>query len=78
VAIWWRMTDQGSEPSCKPSGEGWRGDGGARHITSMFPAPLTSFAPTYMASSGQASYAVSGTPKAQENERVCWGHVGNL
>jgi len=30
----------------------------------MFPAPLTSFAPTYMASSDRISYAVSCTPKA--------------
>jgi hypothetical protein len=28
-----------------------------RHITKVFPAPLTSFAPTYMASSASGPYA---------------------
>jgi gamma-glutamyl:cysteine ligase YbdK (ATP-grasp superfamily) len=40
------------------SANGWMMASTAEHqITRMFPAPLTSFAPTYMASSASGPYA---------------------
>ena len=51
----------------------------ARHITRMFPAPLTSFAPTYMAPNEYGPGTVCNLGSGWKSMAFPWlGHVGNI
>jgi len=49
------------------------------HITSMFPAPLTSFAPTYMALNECGPRTECNVASGWKSLALRWlGHVGNI
>jgi len=59
-------------------GREWLVDHDKRHITSMFPAPLTLFAPTYMASNCCGAGADRSVSSGGYRGRFGGGHVGNI
>jgi hypothetical protein len=54
------------------------GDIGTRQLTRMFPAPLTSFAPTYMASDGCGPGTNRSVFSGRLRVRFGDDHVGNI